>query len=140
MRRKMRPLPFFATATGSISYAFKKQGLVGAWSYMMVAFLDTFFLCVFDPQNFGWSVAYSFSGAAVGIGVLVAFDTVLWPDPAEPKLLHSLADTLERQREKLQVIGDVTERVARRSHVIERLARVVVGRAQHRAQKADVAV
>src|SRR5262247_1697027 len=98
-------LPFFATATGSISYAFKKQGLVGAWSYMTVAFLDTFFLCVFDPQNFGWSVASSFSGAAVGIGVLVAFDTVLWPDPAEPKLLHSLADTLDRQRERLAAIG-----------------------------------
>src|SRR5215475_10261203 len=98
-------LPFLAIATGSISYAFKKQGFVGAWSYMLVAFLDTFYLCVFDPQNFGWSVAYSFSGVAVGIGVLVAFDTVLWPDPAEPKLLHSLADTLDRQRERLAAIG-----------------------------------
>ena len=36
---------------------------------------------------------------------LVAFDTVLWPDPAEPKLLHSLADTLDRQRERLAAIG-----------------------------------
>jgi Fusaric acid resistance protein family len=98
-------LPFLAIAAGSISYAFKKQGFVGAWSYMVVAFLDTFYLCVFDPQNFGWSVAYTFSGVAVGIGVLVAFDTVLWPDPAEPKLLHSLADTLDRQRERLAAIG-----------------------------------
>jgi Fusaric acid resistance protein family len=98
-------LPFLAIAAGSISYAFKKQGFVGAWSYMVVAFLDTFYLRVFDPQNFGWSVAYSFSGVAVGIGVLVAFDAVLWPDPAEPKLLHSLADTLDRQRERLVAIG-----------------------------------
>ena len=98
-------LPFFTAAAASISYAFKKQGFVGAWSYIVVAFLDTFYLCVFDPQNFGWSVAYTFSGVAVGIGVLVAFDTVLWPDPAEPKLLHSLADTLDRQCERLAVIG-----------------------------------
>src|SRR5262247_73052 len=98
-------LPFFTAAAASISYAFKKQGFVGAWSYIVVAFLDTFYLCVFDPQNFGWSVAYTFSGVAVGIGVLVAFDTVLWPDPAEPKLLHSLADTLDRQCERVVAIG-----------------------------------
>jgi uncharacterized membrane protein YccC len=98
-------LPFLAAATALISYAFKKQGFVGAWFYMVVAFLDTFYLCVFDPQNFGWSVAYTFSGVAVGIAVLVAFDTVLWPDPAEPKLLHSLADTLDRQRQRLTAIG-----------------------------------
>src|SRR5262245_30065619 len=98
-------LPFLAAATALISYAFKKQGFVGAWSYLIVAFLDTFYLCVFDPQNFGWSVAYTFSGVAVGIGVLVAFDTVLWPDPAEPKLLHSLADTLDRQCERVVAIG-----------------------------------
>ena len=98
-------LPFLAAATALISYAFKKQGFVGAWFYMVIAFLDTFYLCVFDPQNFGWSVAYTFSGVAVGIAVLVAFDTVLWPDPAEPKLLHSLADTLDRQRQRLTAIG-----------------------------------
>ena len=98
-------LPFLAAATALISYAFKKQGFVGAWFYMVIAFLDTFYLCVFDPQNFGWSVAHTFSGVAVGIAVLVAFDTVLWPDPAEPKLLHSLADTLDRQRQRLTAIG-----------------------------------
>src|SRR5262244_2665315 len=98
-------LPFLAAAVASISYAFKKQGFVRAWSYLIVAFLDTLYLCVIAPHNFGCSVAYTFSGVAVGIGVLVAFDTVLWPDPAEPKLLHSLADTLDRQRERLAAIG-----------------------------------
>ena len=71
----------------------------------MVGFLDTFYLCVFDPHNFGWSVAYTFSGMALAIGVLVAFDMVLWPDPAERKLLRSLADTLDRQCERLAAIG-----------------------------------
>src|SRR5262249_38989501 len=93
-------LPFLAIAAGSISYAFKKQGFVGAWSYMLVAFLDTFYLCVFDPQNFGWSVAYSFSGVAVGIGGWVVFIAVLCPDRGEPKLLLSVAAPLIRRRER----------------------------------------
>jgi uncharacterized membrane protein YccC len=98
-------LPFLGVATALMSYALRKQGLVGAWSSIRVAFLDTFYLCVFEPQNFGWSVAYTFSGVAVGIGVLVAFDTVLWPHPAERVLLRSLADTLDRQCQRLAEIG-----------------------------------
>src|SRR5262249_57604485 len=66
-------LPFLAAATALISYAFKKQGFVGAWSYLIVAFLDTFYLCVFYPQNFGWSVAFTFSAVAVRICIPLAF-------------------------------------------------------------------
>jgi uncharacterized membrane protein YccC len=98
-------LPFFGLATALIFYALNKRRLVGAWFNVLVGFLDTFYLCVFDPQNFGWSVAYTFSGIAVAIGVLVAFDMVLWPDPAEQKLLRSLADTLDRHRQRLAAIG-----------------------------------
>ena len=98
-------LPFFGLATALMTYTLNKKGLVGAWFNVVVGFLDTFFLCVFDPQNFGWSVAYTFSGIAVAIGVLIAFDMVLWPDPAERKLLRSLEDTLDRLRERLVAIG-----------------------------------
>jgi hypothetical protein len=90
-------LPFFGLATALMTYTLNKQGLVGAWFNVVVGFLDTFYLCVFDPQNFGWSVAYTFSGMSLAIGVLVVFDMVLWPDPAERKLLRSLADTLDRR-------------------------------------------
>ena len=98
-------LPFFGLATALMTYTLNKQGLVGAWFNVVVGFLDTFYLCVFDRQNFGWSVAYTFSGIAVAIGVLIAFDMVLWPDPAERKLLRSLEDTLDRLRERLVAIG-----------------------------------
>jgi uncharacterized membrane protein YccC len=50
-------------------------------------------------------VAYTFAGVALAIGVLVAFDMVLWPAPAEPALLRSLATTLDRQCERLAMIG-----------------------------------
>jgi uncharacterized membrane protein YccC len=98
-------LPFFGLATALMLYTLNKQRLAGTWFNVVVGFLDTFYLCVFDPQNFGWSVTYTFSGIAVAIGVLVAFDTVLWPDPAERRLLRSLADTLDRQCQRLAAIG-----------------------------------
>jgi hypothetical protein len=98
-------LPFFGLATALMLYTLNKHRLAGAWFNVVVGFLDTFYLCVFDPQNFGWSVAYTFSGITLAIGVLVAFDRVLWPDPAERRLLRSLADTLDRQCQRLAAIG-----------------------------------
>ena len=98
-------LPFFGLATALGAYVLNKQKLPAAWLNCVVGFLDTFYLCVFDPHNFGWSVAYTFSGMSLAIGVLVVFDMVLWPDPAERTLLRSLADTLARQRERLAAIG-----------------------------------
>ena len=98
-------LPFFGVATALMLYALNKLQLGGAWFNVVVGFLDTFYLCAFDPKNFGWAVAYTFSGVAVAIGVLVAFDMVLWPDPAERRLLRSLADTLDGQGKRLAAIG-----------------------------------
>ena len=98
-------LPFFGLATALGAYVLNKQKLPAAWLNCVVGFLDTFYLYVFDPHNFGWSVAYTFSGMSLAIGVLVVFDMVLWPDPAERTLLRSLADTLTRQRERLAAIG-----------------------------------
>ena len=88
-------LPFFGLATALGAYVLNKQKLPAAWLNCVVGFLDTFYLYVFDPHNFGWSVAYTFSGMSLAIGVLVVFDMVLWPDPAERTLLRSLADTLD---------------------------------------------
>ena len=98
-------LPFFGLATALGAYVLNKQKLPAAWLNCVVGFLDTFYLCIFDPDNFGWSVAYTFSGMSLAIGVIVVFDMVLWPDPAERTLLRSLADTLTRQRERLAAIG-----------------------------------
>ena len=98
-------LPFFGLATALGAYVLNKQKLPAAWLNCVVGFLDTFYLCVFDPHNFGWSVAYTFSGMSLAIGVMVVFDMVLWPDPAERTLLRSLAATLARQRERLAAIG-----------------------------------
>ena len=65
-------LPLFGLAS-ALAYGLNKRRLVGAWLLVEIGFLDTFYLCVFDPQNFGWSVAYTFAHR-LAIGVLVAFD------------------------------------------------------------------
>ena len=57
-------LPFIAVATAVMTYGFNRRGLTGVWFNVEVAFLDTFYLCIFDPHDFGWSVAYTFSGIA----------------------------------------------------------------------------
>src|SRR5262245_57670868 len=98
-------LPFFGLVTALITYERSKRGLGGAWLAVEITFLDTFYVCVFDPHNIGWSVAYTFSGVALAMGVLVAFDMVLWPDSAERRLLRSLADTLDHDGERLAAIG-----------------------------------
>jgi multidrug resistance protein MdtO len=98
-------LPFFGLATALGAYVLNKRKLPAAWLNCVVGFLDTFYLYVFDPHNFGWSVAYTFSGMSLAIGVMVVFDMVLWPDPAERKLLRSLADALDRQCQRLAAIG-----------------------------------
>src|SRR5262245_35729201 len=98
-------LPFFGLATALGAYVLNKRKLPAAWLNCVVGFLDTFYLYVFYPHNFGWSVAYTFSGMSLAIGVMVVFDMVLWPDPAERKLLRSMVDALDHQRERLAAIG-----------------------------------
>jgi uncharacterized membrane protein YccC len=60
---------------------------------------------VFDPQGFGWSVAYAFSAALVGFSFIVLFDNVLWPEPAERQLLRLLAASAEAIRKRLAAVS-----------------------------------
>jgi len=46
-------LPFFGLATALGAYVLNKRKLPAAWLNCVVGFLDTFYLYVFDPHNFG---------------------------------------------------------------------------------------
>jgi hypothetical protein len=61
-------LPFYGFATAVMLYILNKYRLAGAWFIVAIGFLDTFYLCVFDPHNFGWSVDYTFAGVALITG------------------------------------------------------------------------
>jgi uncharacterized membrane protein YccC len=66
-----------------------------------VLVLDTFYAVMFAPDEVGWNSAYTFGGIAIACGIIALTDNWLWPDPAEPILLESLADGLRRIRRNL---------------------------------------
>jgi uncharacterized membrane protein YccC len=85
---------FSALSTYQISV--HKLGSVGLiWQ---VITLDTFYGVVFNPRDFGWSDASLFGGCAIALALVAAFDTWIWPDPADAILLESLAGSVKRLR------------------------------------------
>jgi hypothetical protein len=99
-------VPFFAMVAGGWSYHFTDAQLTNGWRMIEVVFLTTFFIIVFDPKNFGWSVAYTFGGMCVTFGLVMLFDNVLWPDPADIRLLQLLTDSTHATRKRLATVGD----------------------------------
>jgi uncharacterized membrane protein YccC len=94
-------LPFIAVFTALSTYLVitRKLGSIGLlWQ---VVTLDSFYGVVFAPRSFGWADAALFGGCAIALGLISAFDTWIWPDPAEVILLESLAASVERIRGRL---------------------------------------
>jgi hypothetical protein len=80
-----------------------------------VVTLDTFYGATFTPENFGWSTAAVFGGSVIALLMLAAFDSWLWPTPAEGVLIESLAASDTRKRARLidairYYLGDQTTR------------------------------
>jgi len=96
---------FFAIAAAGFTYLLSDAQLTNGWRMVQIFFLSSFWIVVFDPQGFGWSVAYNFSAALVGFSFIMLFDNVLWPDPAERRLLHMLAASAEAIRKRLAAVG-----------------------------------
>ncbi len=91
-------LPFIGVFVALSTYitVTRKLGPIGlVWQ---VITLDTFYGVTFAPDDFGWNNAAVFGGFAIAMGLIAAFDTWIWPDPAEAMLLESLAGSLGRQR------------------------------------------
>jgi uncharacterized membrane protein YccC len=98
-------IPFLAAAVASSTYLFSDAQLADGWRQLQLFFVNTFWIVVFDPQGFGWSVGYNFGGAVIAFGLLVLFDNVLWPDPSENELLLSLERSSKSIRERFNAIG-----------------------------------
>jgi len=76
-----------------------KLGALGL--VLEVVSLDTVYAITFAPDDFGWSTAAVFGGSVIGLLVLTAFDSWLWPAPAEAILIESLAAADDRMRTRL---------------------------------------
>jgi len=98
-------VPFFSFVAAGWSYYFTDAQLTNGWRMIEVVFLTTFFIIIFDPKNFGWSVGYTFGGMCVAFGLVMLFDNVLWPDPADLRLLQLLSDATHAMRKRLALVG-----------------------------------
>lgn len=98
-------LALFAAASGLSTYLFSDAQLTDGWRMVQILFLTTFWVAVFDPAGFGWSTAYAFAGASVAFVLVMLFDNVLWPDPAERRLHDSIAANLDAIRVRLAAVG-----------------------------------
>jgi Fusaric acid resistance protein family len=86
-------------------YLLSDAQLADGWRQVQLFFVNTFWIVIFDPEGFGWSVGYNFGGALVAFGLIVLFDNVLWPDPSESELLCSLEASLKSIRVRFILIG-----------------------------------
>jgi hypothetical protein len=96
---------FFAIAAAASTYLLSDAQLTNGWRMVQIFILSSFWVVVFDPKGFGWSVAYAFSAALAGFSFIMLFDNVLWPDPAERHLLHLLSASAEKTRKRLAAVG-----------------------------------
>jgi uncharacterized membrane protein YccC len=100
-------LAFFAVIGAILTYAMMRGPFTaGKWLYVEIAFLNSFFLVLFDPTGVGWSVAYTCAGGAAAFAVAMAFDNWLWPVPAEPEMVLALVNYLKRVRGRLSAAGE----------------------------------
>ncbi len=98
-------VPLFSLTAAAWSYYFTDAQLTNGWRMIEVVFLTTFFIIIFDPKYFGWSVGYTFGGMCVAFGLVMLFDNVLWPDPADARLLQLLAESTHALRKRLALVG-----------------------------------
>lgn len=94
-------LPFIGVFVAGSTYIVVRRQLGAIGLVWQVVTLDSFYGVVFAPRNFGWSDAALFGGCAIAFGLIAAFDTWIWPDPAESILLESLAASLMHSRARM---------------------------------------
>ncbi len=97
-------IAFFASASALSTYLLTDAQLTNGWRMAQIFCLTSFWTVVFDPADLGWSAAYAFAAAVIGFSLIVLFDNVFWPDPADRKLLRLLAAGAESTRRRLRAV------------------------------------
>ncbi len=74
-------------------------------SLVAIGTITTVYVGIFEPGQIGWGSTYTFDGILVATLVMVAFDTLIWPSPPEPRLLESIAADFKRMRARFEFVG-----------------------------------
>jgi hypothetical protein len=79
-------------------------GLGRLWIWVQIPTVTAFYLVLFDHRALGWLNAQIFSGLVVAVAMLWLFNNFIWPRPASAVLSGSLRSTLERSRQRLELL------------------------------------
>src|SRR5215469_240466 len=71
------------------------------WVWIQVPVVTAFYLVLFMPNELGWNGAQVFSGVAIAVALVLLFNNLIWPEPAQITLADSLAETITRSRSQL---------------------------------------
>jgi uncharacterized membrane protein YccC len=98
-------MAFLFVVIASIAYLLSNTRLFLILALVAIGTISTVYVAIFEPAHIGWQSTYTFDGILAATLVLVAVDSWIWPSPAEPRLLESVAADLERSRTRLEMVG-----------------------------------
>ena len=98
-------IAFLFVVFAALGYLLSNTRLFLILALVAVGTITTVCLGIFEPGQIGWGSTYTFDGILAATLVMVAVDTWIWPSPAGPRLLESVAADFERSRMRLQMVG-----------------------------------
>ncbi len=97
-------IAFLFVVFATVAYLLSNTRLFLILALVAVGTITTVYVGIFEPGQIGWGSTYTFNGILAATLVMVAVDTWIWPSPAEPRLLESVAADFERSRMRLEMI------------------------------------
>jgi uncharacterized membrane protein YccC len=94
-------LPFLFAVFSWSTYIGNIVKLGAGLLLLQVVCVNVYYLVEFAPREVGWFASGAFGGCAIALGVIVAFDNWVWPQPSESLLKESLANSFGRVRSRL---------------------------------------
>jgi len=98
-------IAFLFVVFTTVAYLLSNTRLFLILALVAVGTITTVYVAIFEPDQIGWGSTYTFDGILAATLVMVAVDSWIWPSPAEPRLLESVAADFERSRKRLEMVG-----------------------------------
>ena len=92
----------FTAISTYLIYGVRRLGRL--WLWIQIPSITAFYMVLFDRRGLGWDTAQMYGGIAIAIALLLLFNNLLWPVPAEMVLANSLRSTLARSRRRLGLL------------------------------------